>query len=207
MALEDLSFKLYTDSDLITEYSGISQFTHQTDLSDNPQDILLYFGSTNATRQLEASNNPGVDNITIEPTDTLPEWVTVTAYALDDQVEPTVDNTYVYKCTTAGTAAVSEPTWPTVIGSTVVDGTVVWTCYAKNHPTTEVKLATTLIGLDTATGGAALSLGTVISGGSVNAAEIHIRVTNTVTTPSTTVDNHHIGIYIPVTNPVLETAP
>lgn len=203
MALADLSFKLYTDSNLTTEYSGISQFTHQTDLSDNPQDIVLYFGSTNATRRLEANSNPGVDNITLTPTDTLPEWVTATAYALDDQVEPTVDNTYVYRCTTAGTSGGTEPTWPTVVGSTVTDGTVVWTCYAKNHQPTEIKLATTSAGLNTATAGAALSLGTTIAGGSANAVEVHVRVTNAVTTPMTTVNNHHIGIYI---NEVLETS-
>lgn len=36
---------------------------------------------------------------------------------------------FVYECTTAGTgSATTEPTWPTTAGSTVTDGTIVWTC-------------------------------------------------------------------------------
>ena len=35
-----------------------------------------------------------------------------------------------YVCTTAGTIGASEPTFPTIVGNTVADGTVTWTCYA-----------------------------------------------------------------------------
>ena len=56
-------------------------------------------------------------------------WVTITAYALGDWVEPTVPNGYIYKATVAGTADVGEPTFPTVVGDTVVDGTVTWTTF------------------------------------------------------------------------------
>ena len=55
------------------------------------------------------------------------EWVTVTAYTTTDTVVPTTPNGYAYDCTTAGTAAVSEPTWPTTEDSTVTDGAAVWT--------------------------------------------------------------------------------
>lgn len=34
----------------------------------------------------------------------------------------------VYRCSTAGTSAVSAPTFPTALNATVTDGTVVWTC-------------------------------------------------------------------------------
>ena len=57
----------------------------------------------------------------------LPSWAASTAYALDDLVIPATSNGYTYKCTTAGTTAGSAPTWPTTIGGTVTDGTVVWT--------------------------------------------------------------------------------
>ncbi|MEA3432061.1 MAG: hypothetical protein U9R01_05215 [candidate division WOR-3 bacterium] len=56
------------------------------------------------------------------------EWAASTAYSLGDYVRPTTANGYVYKCTTAGTSGAAEPTWPTTIGQTVTDGSVVWTC-------------------------------------------------------------------------------
>ena len=56
------------------------------------------------------------------------DWVTETAYILGDRVSPTTPNGYWYECTTAGTTAVGQPTWPTAVGDTVADGTVTWTC-------------------------------------------------------------------------------
>jgi len=203
MALSDLSFKLYTDSALTTPYGGTTTLTHESDLSDNPQDIQLWFGSIIAGRQLQAQSNPSVDQVTLTPTDILPEWVATTAYSLGDTVEPTVDNTFRYVVTTAGTSGASEPTFPTSIGSTVVDGTVTWTCVAKTHQPTEIKLATTAAGLDSATGGAALNLGTTILAGVGNAVEVNIRVENTVTTVSSNAGNPELSLYI---NSVVETA-
>lgn len=47
-------------------------------------------------------------------------------------VVPTVANGFYYKCTTGGTTdATTQPTWPTTVGSTVVDGTVTWTCWGE----------------------------------------------------------------------------
>ena len=92
MALDDLSFKMYTDSGLTTPFSGLYQLIHESDLSDNPQDFQLWFGSTEASRTLEASSNPGVDQVTITPTDILEAWVASTAYTTADSVQPTVAN-------------------------------------------------------------------------------------------------------------------
>lgn len=187
MALSDLSFKLYTDSGLTVSFSNLYQLVHYTDLSDNPQDFQLWFGSAAATgtRSLEATSNPGVDNIVLTPTDNLADWAATTAYSLGDRVEPTTPNTYVYECTTAGTSSGSEPTWPTTpVGSTVADGTVVWTLISKRHQTTEIKLSLTSGGLAGATGGAGLVLGTTLLSGAANAVEVNIRVTNAVTDPN-----------------------
>lgn len=58
-------------------------------------------------------------------------WVLTTAYGLGEAARPSTRNGYVYECTTAGTSAGTEPTWPTTPGNTVVDGTVTWTCRAN----------------------------------------------------------------------------
>lgn len=44
-------------------------------------------------------------------------------------VEPTTPNGFVYMCVVGGTAS-SEPTWPVILGNTVVDGGVTWRCHA-----------------------------------------------------------------------------
>lgn len=58
-------------------------------------------------------------------------WASETAKSLGDIVVPTSPNGYQYKCTTAGTTDVSEPSpWGTTMGGTTADGSVVWTCCA-----------------------------------------------------------------------------
>ena len=60
-------------------------------------------------------------------------WITDHAYTVGQYVIPTTfgsisgDVGKIFKCTTAGTSGVSEPTWPTTEGGTVVDGGVTWT--------------------------------------------------------------------------------
>lgn len=49
------------------------------------------------------------------------------AVTTSDSVVPATPNGHIYKCTTAGTCASGEPTWPTTYGGTVTDGTAVWT--------------------------------------------------------------------------------
>lgn len=45
-------------------------------------------------------------------------------------VRPSVANGCYYRCSVAGTTHIAEPTWTTVVGDTVSDNTVVWTCVA-----------------------------------------------------------------------------
>lgn len=58
----------------------------------------------------------------------------------------------------------------------------------SDHETTEIKLASTQLGLDSATAGAALNLGTVINSGTANKKEIWIRATNAVNSVSSLTD-------------------
>jgi len=71
-----------------------------------------------------------------------PTWQASTAYSLGDYVTPTTLNNFIYECTTAGTSGTTEPVWPTTDGATVTDGTVEWTCRAKQPILNSYKWAT-----------------------------------------------------------------
>lgn len=189
------SFGLWNDTALTSPFSGTLSVINYTDLSDNPQDFILYLGSPTTGKTLYEQSNPGVGNITLTPTDILPEWEADTVYTVGTIVQPVGGNTLIYKCTTAGTSDSSEPSWPiSGIGSTVVDNTCIWELYAAHHPATEIKLALSSGALSSATGGAALSVGTSVLGGTSNYVAIYIRITNTVTTVSNNTGNEEIGI-------------
>lgn len=55
------------------------------------------------------------------------QWTASTVKTTGDILGPTTPNGHAYRCTTAGTTNTSEPTWPLTAGSTVSDGSVVWT--------------------------------------------------------------------------------
>lgn len=58
-------------------------------------------------------------------------WAATTAYAAQAIVRPTVENGLIYMVTAGGggNSGGSEPAWPTVLGTTVVDGALTWTAY------------------------------------------------------------------------------
>lgn len=110
-----VSFKLWNDLAMTDEFVYASDKI----VTSASGDKVLYLGSTNVNRKLQANSDPGVDQITVTPTD-------------------------------------SEP--------------------GTGHETSEIKLADTLLGLDSAVAGAALDLGTTLFGGT--AYPIHIRLTD-----------------------------
>lgn len=58
-------------------------------------------------------------------------WAKSTAYAFRTEIQPVLQSStgLYYVATTGGTSGALPPTWPTSIGSTVVDGSVTWTCW------------------------------------------------------------------------------
>jgi hypothetical protein len=184
MALITQTYGLYIDSGGITEYVGVYDLQERVDGSDNPTDKVLYLMSIVADpifRVLQASSDPGVDNLVLSVVDNLAHWIASTAYIVGDMRQPTVSNGFRYKCITAGTSGASAPTWPTSgIGSTVTDGTAVWTLIAPKHATTEITLALSSGALATNTPGASLALGNTVNSGVANALPIYIRIITAV---------------------------
>ena len=60
-------------------------------------------------------------------------WAASTAFSVGDVRRATTSQNsgLVFECTTAGTSGSSEPDWPTDIGSTLTDNTVVWTAISS----------------------------------------------------------------------------
>ena len=60
-------------------------------------------------------------------------WAASTGFAVGDvrRATSSQNSGLVFECTTAGTSGSSEPTWPTDIGSTLTDNTVVWTAISS----------------------------------------------------------------------------
>ena len=56
-------------------------------------------------------------------------WAPSSPYVIGQIVRATTVQEFglVFKCTTAGTSGSSQPAWPTLIGSTTIDGSVTWT--------------------------------------------------------------------------------
>ena len=60
-------------------------------------------------------------------------WAASTAFSVGDIRRATTEQPsgLFFRCSTAGTSASSEPSWPNMVGDTVTDGTCVWTGIAS----------------------------------------------------------------------------
>lgn len=73
-----------------------------------------------------ATEYPGVPLPVVQ---VFPTWAASANYTLKSQVIPSVPNGYAFRCVGApGVSGGAEPTWPTLYGVTVNDGSVQWLC-------------------------------------------------------------------------------
>lgn len=106
----------------LTEYADLNA---QATIGDGVTD---YEAWPNVPPALTGNSN-SIGNATGNLTLAVDKWNASTAYSLDDEAIPdAAQNGYTYRVTVAGTSDAAEPTWPTTIGLTVVDGTVTWEC-------------------------------------------------------------------------------
>lgn len=113
--VHNLKLKLKSDANVETAYGSTTPITlsYRTPSPSAPQYLD---GDCTDTR--------------ISFTTATPAWTASTAKAVRQWVVPSTGPAgYAYECTVAGaTHATVEPTWPTTLGATVVDGSVTWTC-------------------------------------------------------------------------------
>ena len=76
-------------------------------------------------------------------------WAASTAFAVGDiRRATTVQASGLwFRCTTAGTSGSSEPTWPTDVGNTTNDNTVVWTAFSSVYEELSVLAPSAIIEL------------------------------------------------------------
>jgi hypothetical protein len=95
-----------------------------TPSGDTSAEIALGISAVNGVE-------PTVANESTSPA-TRSAWQATFNYAVGDVVEPVTPNGFLYQATAdAGNSGGAEPTWPTTLGQTVVDGGITWTCRRK----------------------------------------------------------------------------
>ena len=76
-------------------------------------------------------------------------WAASTAFSVGDIRRATTEQAsgLFFRCTTAGTSAGSQPSWPTDIGSTVTDNTAIWTAISSVYEDVSVLAPSAIIEL------------------------------------------------------------
>lgn len=171
------SFQFFKDA-AITLPLITKSLLHSDTGSTDPQDFIVYLGSNTVGVKIEDETAPGVNQMALSMANLTAEWALGTAYTLNQVRKSVVKNGYKFQVSVAGTSGGTEPAWDLTVGNTTAEGpdTLVWINIGKVHEITEVKLALTAIGLDTAVAGDPLNLGTSILSEVAEALPIHIRV-------------------------------
>lgn len=182
----------FLDYSLLVPLVGNFLCRQKSDGSSDPVIYHVYLGDPDSSYYYQAHSDPGVDPIQAQVVNVLEAWQADTVYSVGDAAQPTTSNGYRYQVSAiagGGQSGSTEPeTWPTTYGETVADNEVTWKCTGTRDEVTEVTMAATLEGLDTATPGDPLSLGTVIDGGAENAVDFYIRLDDDDLTLRTSID-------------------
>ena len=130
-------------------------------------------------------------------------WTEATEYAQGVFCVPTEDNGFCYEATTGGTSDTDaegdpavEPVWPNVIGETVADGSVVWTCREKEEEANPLSVSLSLKD----TGGYSLKDIWVASPGDAvfyvygSCDGVNWRLLDTITLPAGELHNDHLSM-------------
>lgn len=76
-------------------------------------------------------------------------WTAGQAYGLGNRVRSRLVKGLEWEATTAGASGTREPRWPTTVGATVSDGSIVWTCRASSNASLRTTIATSTWSADT----------------------------------------------------------
>lgn len=120
--LEDAHLRTLMDKLRIVEYGD---FNSQLMVGDGITGYAVWPGGPQAL----TGNSNGIGNVSGGLSASVPRWTASASKTAGDEVIPNAtQNGYTYRCAADGDTGASEPTWPTSIGATVVDGTLTWEC-------------------------------------------------------------------------------
>jgi len=170
-------FQFFSDEEM-TQPLAVLSFSKDLDQTAAASRGVAYFGAQLNFIKLETTENAGVDSVTLTPSLTAAEPERSAAVAAGDEF---IVSGYVFRTITAGTTAAAEPVYPAVLGDVVDDGTATLQCVAVAPAVGDLKLSLSAAGLDTAQGGASLSLGATVRGGAPIA--VYYEFSNSLTAP------------------------